>query len=159
MTFLHDIYKYYISSKYNIVVDGILLDPGRFRKEGRNMGKKLMVVDDDPDILITIRSIFEKEGFEVFTVDSGKDCIKELEKGFKGVILMDLMMPFMDGWDTIKQIIEKGFAPNVTISIVTAKGIPRHDKIKGLEPYIRDYISKPFDVKDLILNVSESYAV
>ena len=40
------------------------------------MGKKLMIVDDDPDILITIRKIFEKEGFEVLTVDSGKDCIK-----------------------------------------------------------------------------------
>ena len=42
-----------------------------------------MVVDDDPDILITIRRIFEKEGYEVFTVDSGIDCIKELERGFK----------------------------------------------------------------------------
>ena len=123
------------------------------------MGKKLMVVDDDPDILITIRKIFEDEGFEVLTVDSGKDCLKELENGFKGVILMDIMMPFMDGWDTIEKIIKKGYGPNVTISIVTAKGSPRHDKMKGLEPYIRDYISKPFDVQDLILNVSESYAV
>jgi len=121
------------------------------------MGKKLMIVDDDPDILITIREIFEKEGYEVLTVDSGKDCIGELENGFKGVILMDIMMPFMDGWDTIKQIVDKGFAPRVSISIVTAKGTPRHDKMKGLEPYIQDYIPKPFDVKGLIGNVNEIY--
>ena len=81
------------------------------------------------------------------------DCIKELEHGFKGVILMDIMMPFMDGWDTIKEIVEKGFITGVTISIVTAKGTPDHEKMKGLESYVRDYIAKPFDVKVLINNV------
>ncbi|MEF8878999.1 MAG: response regulator [Candidatus Thermoplasmatota archaeon] len=117
--------------------------------------KKLMIVDDDPDILITIRNIFEKEGYEVFTVDSGKDCIKEVESGFEGVILMDIMMPFMDGWDTIKKIVDEGFAKNVTILIVTAKGSSDHEKMRGLEPYIHDYISKPFDVQELISDVKE----
>lgn len=119
------------------------------------MEKKLMIVDDDPDILITIRSIFEKEGYEVFTVDSGKDCINEVEKGFKGIILMDIMMPFMDGWDTIEKIIKKGYAKNVKISIVTAKGSKDQDKMKGLEPYIQDYITKPFNITDLISNVQQ----
>ena len=122
------------------------------------MGKKLMIVDDDPDILITIRKIFEQEGYEVFTVDSGKDCLKELERGFKGVILMDIMMPFMDGWETIRRIIDKGFTEDVTISIVTAKGTPRHDKMKGLESYIHDYIPKPFDIRELVSNVNEILA-
>jgi len=117
------------------------------------MKKKLMVVDDDPDILITIRKIFEREGYEVFTVDSGIDCINELERGFKGVILMDIMMPFMDGWDTIREIIKKGFADNVAISIVTAKGTPDHEKMRGVESCVYDYIAKPFDVKELIANV------
>ncbi len=117
------------------------------------MDKKLMVVDDDPDILITIRSIFEREGFEVYTVDSGRDCIKELERGFTGIVLMDIMMPFMDGWDTIREIVQKGYAKNVVISIVTAKGTRDHEKMKGLESYVRDYIAKPFDVRVLINNV------
>ena len=131
---------------------------GKTSTEENKMGKKLMIVDDDPDILITIRTIFEEQGYEVFTVDSGKDCLKELEKGFKGVILMDIMMPFMDGWDTIKQIIQKGFAPNVTISIITAKGTPQHEKMKGLETYIHDYIPKPFDVRELVTNVNSIVA-
>lgn len=117
------------------------------------MKKKLMVVDDDPDILITIRKIFENAGYEVLTVDSGSDCIDELKRGFKGVILMDIMMPFMDGWDTIREIIKKGFADDVAISIITAKGTPDHEKMKGLEAYVHDYIAKPFDIGVLIANV------
>ena len=117
------------------------------------MKKRIMVVDDDPDILIVIRKIFEKEGYEVLTVDSGMDCIKELERGFKGVILMDIMMPFMDGWDTIEEITKRGYETNVVISILTAKGTPDHEKMKGLESHIYDYITKPFDVEQLILHV------
>jgi DNA-binding response OmpR family regulator len=122
------------------------------------MEKKIMVVDDDPDILITIRKIFEREGFEVYTVDSGIDCIKELEGGFKGVILMDIMMPFMDGWDTIDEIMKKGFEKNVIIYILTAKGFIDQDKIKGLESFVYDYITKPFDIKELISNVCQKIA-
>ncbi len=117
------------------------------------MKKRIMVVDDDPDILITIRRIFEKEGFEVYAVDSGMDCIKEIERGFKGPILMDIMMPFMDGWDTIEEIKNKGLSKNVIISILTAKGTRDHEKIKGLQNQIHDYIAKPFNIRELISNV------
>ncbi len=117
------------------------------------MKKRIMVVDDDPDILITIRRIFEKEGFEVYTVDSGKDCIKEIERGFTGPILLDIMMPFMDGWDTIEKIKDKGLSKKVIISILTAKGTRDHEKIRGLQNQIYDYITKPFDVNKLIRNV------
>ena len=122
------------------------------------MNKKIMVVDDDPDILICMRTIFEKEGYEVLTVDSGRDCIKELERGFKGVILLDIMMPFMDGWDTLSEIIKKGFTKNVSVSIITAKGTPDHEKMKGMETFITDYITKPFDSKKLISNINKIYA-
>jgi DNA-binding response OmpR family regulator len=121
--------------------------------------KRLMVVDDDPDILITIRRIFEKEGYEVFTVDSGIDCIKELERGFKGIILLDIMMPFMDGYDTIEEISKRGLATNVVISILTAKGIPDRNRISDLDSYIYKYFTKPFDVKELIANVRQMIAM
>ena len=123
------------------------------------MEKRIMVVDDDPDILITIRKIFESEGYEVFTVDSGKDCLNELERGFKGIILMDIMMPFMDGWDTIEEISKKGYAKDVKISILTARGTPDREKMRGLESYIHDYITKPFDIKKLIYDVGQMVAM
>ncbi len=114
-----------------------------------------MIVDDDPDILISIREIFESRGYEVFTVDSGMDCIKELEHGFKGIILIDMMMPFMDGWETIKEIKNKGLIKNVVISILTAKSIVAdYEKLRTLQPYIYDYITKPFDIQKLISNVN-----
>ena len=123
------------------------------------MDKKIMVVDDDPDILITIRKIFEKEGYELFTVDSGMDCIYELERGFKGVILMDIMMPFMDGWDTINEIMKRGLSKDVVISILTAKGTPDHEKLRGLQSNVYDYITKPFDIKSLVKNVGHMAAM
>jgi len=123
------------------------------------MEKRIMVVDDDPDILISIRRIFEKEGFEVFTVDSGMDCIKELERGFKGVVLMDIMMPFMDGWDTIEEIKKRGLNKDIVINIFTAKGTQDRDKMRGLESYIYDYIAKPYDVRELIQNVHNMIAM
>ncbi|GAG98976.1 unnamed protein product, partial [marine sediment metagenome] len=96
---------------------------------------------------------------EVFTVDSGMDCISEIERGFKGVILMDIMMPFMDGWDTILEIMKRGYTKDIIISILTAKGTPDHDKMRGLESYIYDYIAKPFDVQKLISNVEHMAAM
>ena len=132
----------------------------RYMEDRRDIKeKRLMVVDDDPDILITIRRIFEKEGYEVFTVDSGIDCIKELERGFKGIILLDIMMPFMDGYDTIEEISKRGLANNVVISILTAKGIPDRNRISKLESYIYKYFTKPFDVKELVANVRKMIAM
>jgi DNA-binding response OmpR family regulator len=101
-----------------------------------------------------MRNIFEHEGFKVYTVDGGKDCIEELERGFKGIILVDLIMPFMDGWDTLKEIKKRGLTKDVVISVITAKGSPDPDKMKGLEGIIFDYITKPFDIKDLVSNIT-----
>ncbi len=119
----------------------------------KKIDKKIMIVDDDPDILISIREIFEREGYEVFTVDSGIDCIKELENGFTGLILIDIMMPFMDGWQTIEKIKNKGLLKNIVISIITAKWSIDQDKSRNLQPYIHDFITKPFDIKKLITTV------
>ena len=116
--------------------------------------KKIMIVDDDPDILVFLRTIFEQNNFEVLTVDSGKDCIAELERGFKGIVLMDLIMPFMDGWDTIKEIIKKGLNKDIVISIITANGSPDQEKMKGVQTYVHDYIPKPFDMNKLITDVN-----
>ena len=118
------------------------------------MDKKIMIVDDDSEILATLRSIFEKQQFEVLTVDSGNDCIKELEHGFKGIVLMDIMMPFMDGWDTIKEIIDKGLNKDIILSIITAKGSISSEKMKGAESFIYDYIPKPFDLEKLISEIN-----
>ena len=123
-------------------------------REDEIMDRKIMIVDDDSDILVTLRTLFERQQFEVLTVDSGSDCIKELEQGFKGIVLIDLMMPFMDGWDTIKEIVKRGLNKDIIVSIITAKGSPSSEKMKGLESYIYDYIPKPFNLEKLIAEIN-----
>ena len=123
------------------------------------MNKKVMIVDDDPDILVSLRNIFEHQKFDVLAVDSGSDCIQELENGFKGIILMDLIMPFMDGWDTLREIIDRGLNKDVLIFIITAIGSPDSEKMKGLESYIHDYIPKPFDLRKLVAEVNATTVV
>ena len=119
------------------------------------MNRKIMIVDDEPDILIALRFVFERQKYEVVTAKSGFECLEELEKGFKGIILMDIMMPEMDGWDTIKEIVQRGFMRNVAIEIITGKGTKDREKMNGLESYIRDYLAKPLNTEQLIASVDK----
>ncbi len=115
-----------------------------------------MIVDDDPDILITIRELFESEGFEVFTVPCGEDCIQELENGFKGVILMDIMMPHMDGWTTIRKIVIKGLNKGNIFFMISDKDECAL-KSDDLKQYIKNFINKPFDTRQLLQTVKEYF--
>jgi len=121
--------------------------------EERYMYKKIMIVDDEPDILNSLKTVFKHEEYDVVTVNNGYDCITELEKGFKGVILMDIMMPGMDGWQTINEIVKKGLIKNVAIGIITGKGTKNHHNMNGLSCYIYDYFSKPLNIKELVRSV------
>ena len=117
------------------------------------MDKKLMIVDDELDVLFSLKIIFEHQKFDVITVTNGKECLREIENGFKGVILMDLMMPEMDGWTTIHEIVKRGYTKNVAISIITGKGANNYQEMSLLGSYIFDYLVKPFDINQLIDSV------
>ena len=119
------------------------------------MEKRVMIVDDEPDVLTSLRSVFEHQNYDVITVASGDDCLKEIEKGFKGIVLMDLMMPGMDGWDTINEIVNRGYLKNVEIAIITGKGTKDYQKLSLLGSYIYDYLTKPLDVDKLIKSVEK----
>ncbi|HVQ00664.1 MAG TPA: response regulator [Candidatus Thermoplasmatota archaeon] len=115
---------------------------------------KLLIVDDDIDILSSLQALFEKEGFEVRTAENGRKCLVELEKGFQGIILLDLMMPIMNGIETIKQMHIDGFLEQNLIIVLTVKRI-QGDEINEIYPYIQDYITKPFDINMLLQTVKK----
>ena len=125
------------------------------RVEG-NMEKRIMIVDDEPDILISLKTVFEKNNYDVITVTNGIECINEIESGFQGIVLMDLMMPNMDGWDTINQIVKKGLIKNVEIAIITGKGTKDNQKMETIGSYVFDYMTKPLDIDKLISSVERS---
>ncbi len=121
------------------------------------MDKKIMIVDDEQDVLFSLKTIFERQKFDVITVTNGKECLREIEKGFKGVILMDLMMPEMDGWTAIHEIVKRGYDKNVAISIITGKGAKDYQKMSLLGSYIFDYLVKPLNINQLIASVEKCY--
>ena len=114
---------------------------------------KVMIVDDEPDVLTSLKTILENHNYEVITVSNGIECLKEIEKGFQGVILMDLLMPDLDGWDTINEIVKRGDMNNVVISVITGKGTKDYQKMRILGSYIFDYLAKPLDVQQLISSI------
>ncbi|HUT00550.1 MAG TPA: response regulator [Candidatus Thermoplasmatota archaeon] len=116
--------------------------------------KKIMVVDDDPDIVFSLQELFEREGFQVTTADNGRNCLLELEKGFQGIIILDLMMPIMDGAETIKKMTIDGFTDTNTIIVLTAKRI-QGEEFNEIYPYIADYVTKPFDINVLLQTVKK----
>ena len=118
--------------------------------------KKVMVVDADHDILTTLSNLFKNEGIEVIAVDNGWKCLMELENGFKGVVLMDIMMAQMSGWQIIKNAVKGGFMEDVILIILTAKHTPNKE-IDEFDSYIQDYITKPFDIKKIVPTVKKYF--
>ena len=119
------------------------------------MNEKILIVDDEEDILTALRTFYEGHKIDVTTVTNGKDCIKAIERGFKGVVLIDIMMPKMDGWDTIKELVKRDLVNNVKIKIITGKGTKDHSKIAELASYVDDYIGKPFTNETLLAVVQK----
>jgi DNA-binding response OmpR family regulator len=114
----------------------------------------ILIVDDDLDLLNILKGLLVKYNYKVLTAVNGKECLKELEKGFEGIIILDVMMPEMDGIETIKNMIHEGFIEFNKIILLTAK------KIQGKEfdeiyHHINKYIHKPFDIDELINAVDE----
>ncbi len=115
--------------------------------------KKVMVVDDDPHLLYTVERILGDE-FELITAESGKECLKKLSDDFEGIIFMDVMMPEMDGWETVEKIAEKHEMDNVVIAMLTAKDSPEEAR-EVLQKYVVDYVRKPFTEEELKDKIEE----
>jgi DNA-binding response OmpR family regulator len=118
------------------------------------MKKQILIVDDEEDILDALTTFYEQYDVEVIAVTNGRDCIKTIEQGFKGIVLIDIMMPKMDGWQTIKELVKRGLLDHIKIKIITGKGTKDHSKIANFAPYVDDYIGKPF-TEEILLNIIE----
>ena len=109
----------------------------------------ILLVDDDPNISRLVQLYLEKESFEVRTADRGDDALSEFRKLPPDLMLLDVMLPGMDGWQVLKAIRKTSTIP---IIMLTAKD-ETFDKVLGLELGADDYITKPFDTKELVARV------
>lgn len=113
------------------------------------MKKKIMVVDDDPNIVELISLYLEKEGYEVLPYTSSKEAFDNFKKDTSSLILLDIMMPVMDGYQFLSEV--RKFS-NIPVIMITAKG-ETFDKVLGLELGADDYLVKPFDTKELLARI------
>lgn len=115
---------------------------------------KILLVDDEPNILIALEFLFEQEGYIVQTAFDGIQALEKLVTFRPSIIVLDVMMPGLDGFEVAKRIrMMEGF-DDVRIVFLTAKGTAQ-DKRKGYGSGGEVYITKPFDNDELLRTVSE----
>ncbi|MBS5660404.1 MAG: response regulator transcription factor [Clostridiales bacterium] len=110
---------------------------------------KILVVDDDKNICELLRLYLEKEGYNVILSHDGSEAVVKFNALSPDLILLDVMLPGLDGWQVCREIRKKS---NVPIIMLTAKG-ETFDKVLGLELGADDYVVKPFDTKEIIARV------
>lgn len=113
------------------------------------MSKKVLIVEDDNNIAELLHLYLEKEGFETQVARDGGKSVELFRAFTPDLVLLDVMLPTMDGWSILKKIREQGKTP---VIMLTAKG-ETNDKVSGLEMGADDYIVKPFEMKEVLARI------
>ncbi len=114
----------------------------------------VLCIEDEPDMIELIRLILEPHGFKVSGALGGKEGLDFLTSDVPDLILLDLMMPDMDGWDVYKMVKSDPALANIPVIVVTAKA-QSIDKVLGLHiAKVEDYVTKPFSPDDLVSSIS-----
>jgi len=112
----------------------------------------IFAVDDEEDILELLRMNLEREGYKVTCFEAGEDCLKKAREKIPDLILLDLMLPGMDGLDVCKHLKNDSKTRHIPVIMLTAKG-EESDIVTGLELGADDYITKPFSMKVLAARI------
>jgi len=114
---------------------------------------RILVIDDEPDLVELVTYNLTREGFKVSAVSDGEEALDKIKKGDFGLIILDLMLPGLQGTELCRIIRNNPKTAMIPIIMLTAKG-EIADKIKGLETGADDYVTKPFSPKELIARVN-----
>ncbi|MEW5759323.1 MAG: DUF835 domain-containing protein [Candidatus Thermoplasmatota archaeon] len=118
------------------------------------MKKKIMIVDDEPAVVDAVKTILETEGYDTVEAYSGKECLRILGEEKVELVLLDILMPEMDGWEVLRKLKERGITKNTKIVMLTAVKQVGGD-IFGLQDVVADYIRKPFERVKLINSIKK----
>jgi CheY-like chemotaxis protein len=115
--------------------------------------QRILCIEDDPDMIDLIRLILERRGFVVEGAERGKEALQIMQASPPDLVLLDLMMPDMDGWDVFQKMKADALTRNIPIIVVTAsaQGIDREFGLHIAK--VDDYIVKPFSPQDLLASV------
>jgi DNA-binding response OmpR family regulator len=118
---------------------------------------RILIVDDEPNIVLALELLMKKEGFEVRTVDDGEKACQAVGEFRPDLVLLDIMMPKMDGYEVCQRIRADASLKDVRIIMLTAKG-REVEKEKGLALGADSYITKPFSTREVVLTVKDLLA-
>ena len=118
------------------------------------MGKRVLVVDDEPNIVMSLRFLMEREGLEVEVAPTGEAALQALERAPADLVLLDVMMPEIDGFEVCQRIRAHPAWAGTPIIMLTAKG-REVEREKGRALGADDYITKPFSTRELVARVKQ----
>ena len=116
------------------------------------MAETILIVDDDLDILELLKMNLEPEGYNVRTANDGESAVQSASTNPPDLILLDVMMPYKDGFQVIEELKDIEHTKNVPVILITARG-QTEDKVLGLDTGADDYITKPFDLREVTARV------
>jgi DNA-binding response OmpR family regulator len=121
----------------------------------RLVTKKILAADDEPDITRLIQIVLSKHGYEVVTAVDGKEALEKVASEQPDLILLDVMMPHLDGFEVLAQLQEAGITETVPVIMLTAK---RHDAdiFEGWRAGAEQYLTKPFNPAELVAVVGRA---
>lgn len=129
------------------------LDLFRLQSMIENIPKKILCIEDEPEMIDLIRLILSRRGFEISGANGGKEGLAIIRKDHPDLVLLDLMMPQMDGWEVYQQMKADQATKDIPVIVVTAKA-QSIDKVLGLHiAKVDDYITKPFSPQELLASV------
>jgi two-component system alkaline phosphatase synthesis response regulator PhoP len=114
--------------------------------------QRILIVDDDRQIVRLLRSYLERAGFHVFVAYNGDEALRSLRSERPDLVVLDLMLPERDGWDVTRTVRSDATLETTPIVMLTAK-VEDHDKVFGLELGADDYVAKPFNPGEVVARV------
>lgn len=123
-----------------------------------NFDKKILITDDEPNIVLALRFLLEEEGYEVHYCYDGETALEVAVKVIPDLMILDVMMPGMDGFTVARQVRNHAALEKTVILFLTAKGTAQ-DKMEGYDSGAEIYIVKPFDNDEIVAKVQEVLSI
>lgn len=123
------------------------------------MSKKIVYIEDDLEMIDLVKMILNRKGFDLIGAHGGRQGLDIIEKENPDLILLDLMMPDVDGWDVYHQLKADEITKHIPVIVITAKA-QAIDRVLGLQiAKVDDYISKPFRPQELVESIEKVFKV
>lgn len=121
------------------------------------MGKKILIVDDEYEVAEVVKKMLQSEDYIVIAAHSGEECLQQLQKEKVDLILLDILMPRIDGWETLKKIKSNEKWRGIPVSMLTALPLTPDDTKDKPINLIENYIVKPFSKKILVQKIEDIF--